>query len=122
MKRARKATLEAAQSMTDEAIASGRQRCPTCEGKGLLGWRAQPHVCQPCGGAGFLMGTDTSKPLSADEKAWAAYLETPAEQRLVTSWDDLSQRGREIWRGIARKRWAAGWRPSPEGNHSEPRP
>lgn len=72
---------------------------------------AQPHVCQPCGGAGFLMGTDTNKPLSADEKAWAAYLETPAEERLVTSWECMTPRGREIWRGISRKRWAAGWRP-----------
>lgn len=60
MKRARKAwnggSREAAMALadkrTDEAIASGCERCPTCAGRGFV---VRPEICRQCGGCGFLI-------------------------------------------------------------------
>ena len=51
---------------------------------------------------------------TADELAWAAYLETPEEKRLCARWADMTPQAQQTWREIARRNHAAGWRPAGE--------
>jgi len=59
MKRARKAwnggsreaALAESRQRTEDAIASGCERCPTCHGEGLV----EADICPRCGAAGFLV-------------------------------------------------------------------
>jgi len=49
--------------------------------------------------------------MTADELAWACYLEVPPDARLCATWEELSAQGQQTWREIARRNSAAGWRP-----------
>ncbi len=48
----RKAALRYARRMTDDAVASGCERCPTCHGDGT---RGELDICPQCNAAGFLV-------------------------------------------------------------------
>lgn len=48
----REAAMAASRQRTEEAIASGCERCPTCHGEGLTGAQT---ICPQCGAAGFLV-------------------------------------------------------------------
>ena len=48
----REAAMAAARRRTEQAIASGCERCPECGGAGLLNGEA---ICPACGAAGFLV-------------------------------------------------------------------
>lgn len=48
----REAAMALADKRTEEAIASGCERCPTCGGRGFV---VRPELCGQCGGRGFLI-------------------------------------------------------------------
>jgi hypothetical protein len=48
----KEAAMTAARQYAERAIASGCERCPTCEGKGLLDG---PTFCLHCSSAGFFV-------------------------------------------------------------------
>ena len=48
----REAAMRESARRTEEAIASGCERCPTCNGRGLLD---ELTICPQCGAAGFLV-------------------------------------------------------------------
>lgn len=60
----REAAMALADKRTEEAIASGCERCPTCGGRGFV---VTPELCGQCGGRGFLIPAE-GMPMPADRR------------------------------------------------------